>query len=166
MKMKALSPLVLLLAAAACSAQPTTAGSISPEKLGEVLHCLDAKLSKIGMAPPKAKADSYLVQYYYGVLTPKEEDPNELQLIVYAPDGSTANLYRVYFDQTEKNSIYLGDGATVKKENGKMVPDEISGGLGSLEEMNKVLNVTNKQKPIVIPQSLVVQGNEACIYDN
>jgi hypothetical protein len=133
--------------------------------LGEVLYCLDAKLSTIGMAPPKAKANAYLVQYFYGVLTPKEESPNELQLIVYTAGGLTANLYRVYFDQTEKNSIYLGDGATVKKENSKMVPDEISGGLGSLQELKKILDMTNKQELLVIPQSLVVQGSDACIYE-
>lgn len=157
--------LSLLLVFAACSAQTASASPLSIAKLGEVLYCLDTKLGPVGDAPSKAKTDSYLVQYFYGVLTPEEEKKNELQLIVYASDGTKANLYRVYFNQTKRNSIYIGDEATVKREDGQMVPDDISGGLGSLEEMQKLLQVTNKQTPIVIPKSLVVKGSDECIYE-
>lgn len=165
MKTNASVLLIALLVVSGCSAEPTVASSITASKLGEVLYCLDTKLGPIGVAPPKNNQNAYLVQYYFGVLTPQEEQPNELQLIVYTSDGNSANYYRVYFDESQKNSIFIGVGGTLTKENGKMVPDEIPGGLGTLEEIQKVLDVTNKQKRLLIPQSQVVQGKDACIYE-
>jgi hypothetical protein len=159
--------LILFLFASALPAhgQNNRVGFVSPEKLGEVLSCLQTKIASIGGAPPRAGSGFYRARYYYGVLTAGDDKPNELQLVVYAPKESSAILYRVYFDtENGAKEIFIGDWSTLKNEHGGMVPDEIPGGVATYYHIKKLLSVVSHRPAVTIPDSLVKTGPEACVF--
>jgi len=82
--MKKLTGIFLLVFAFPCYAQKKPPKVVPVEKIGEVLSCLQTKLASAGSAPPRANPQSFRIRYYYGVLTPGDDQANELQLVVYA----------------------------------------------------------------------------------
>jgi hypothetical protein len=134
-------------------------------RLGEVLSCLNLRLTSIGAAPPRATSELYHLRYFYGVVTSGDDRENELQLLVYAPNMSSAVLYRLYFEESDgKSEIDIGDWATFKGENGRLVPNEFPGGVATYSHILKVLHVMSKTTTIDAPLSVVRPGPDACIF--
>ncbi|HEX7966329.1 MAG TPA: hypothetical protein VF651_11520 [Gammaproteobacteria bacterium] len=154
------------MSTSACFAQ-SGQQQISKERVGNVLSCLITKLGPKDFGPQQSASGIYKVRYFYGILTPDYEKDNELQLFVFHADGAEADFYRVYFDKEKggQDSIYIGDGGSIKKEKGHWVPDEISGGLASYDEMVKVTKQIEKQPDLIIEQKDVVSGNYVCVFD-
>ncbi|OFV85739.1 MAG: hypothetical protein A3D93_01225 [Acidobacteria bacterium RIFCSPHIGHO2_12_FULL_67_30] len=149
-----------------CFGQTGPETTLSREKIGNVLSCLQAKLGPIGHGPPRARPHSFAVRYFYGILTPGEEQSNELQLVVYGPKEASATLYRVYFNEKDdKKVIFIGEWGTLKKEDGQMVPDEIPGGVGTYYQIKKLLGVVSRNPALTIPDRYVKPGTDACVYE-
>jgi hypothetical protein len=165
--MKNVTAALMLSLAFSLSAYSQKAGLkvVSSKELGAVLSCLQTKVASDGAAPPQFAPGLYRVRYYYGVLTPGDDEPDELQLVVYAPKGTSAVLYRVYLKTTDRGQeIYIGDWGTLKKEHGRMVPDEIPGGVATYFHIKKLLEVLSQRPVLTIRSSDVKPGPAACVY--
>ena len=164
--MKRIISFVMCFSVTACLAQPVQPpSSITKERVGNVLSCLQTALSPLDAAPPHFTQKSYSVRYYYGVLTPGDEDSNELSLVVYGPDEETATVYWVYFeDEDQKKTILIGQWGTLKKDAGAMSLDEVPGGLASQAEDLKILKAISSQKALAIDDSDVKPGLDICSY--
>lgn len=158
---------VLLCLAGTCFAAGNGQQSkeIPVARLGEVLSCLNLRLASMGAAPPRATSEAYHLKYFYGVVTSGDDRENELQLLVYAPDMSSAVLYRLYLEESDgKREIDIGDWATFKGENGRLVPNEFPGGVATYSHILKVLHVISKTTITEAPLSVVRPGPDACIF--
>src|SRR6185312_9733339 len=143
MKYQAL--LLLIFGITACYGQSVTQSPISNEKIGNVIDCLNQKLGPKGYAPQRVSSDSYLIQYFYGVLTPGIEKENELQLFVYHPSKDAADFYQIFFEHKEgKGIIYIGDGGSIKKMGNHLIPEEAPGGVATYKELKKILAEVEK----------------------
>src|SRR5579863_5448539 len=160
--------ILVFLASVALPGYPQTKPrrTVSQAKLGEVLNCLQVKLASIGGGPPRGSRRYFLVRYYYGVLTPGDDDPNELQVAVYARHETSARLYSVYFDKKgDQPQIYVGEwGGTLKRENGKMVVDVNPGGLGTYYHIKHLLRVMSESPVMRVPNRYVRPGPDVCVY--
>lgn len=127
---KAILIISLLGASYSACARSSALNVVPVAQLGSVLNCLQSKLLSIGAAPPKVDRGHYKVRYRYGVVTKGYDQPDELQLLVYAPHDSANILYRVYFDSTPswRPEIYIGDWASIEVRHGQFVPKLIPGG--------------------------------------
>jgi hypothetical protein len=138
--------------------------AISTANLGNVLHCLQTKASSFGYVPPRFDEHSFRVRYVYGKWSPVDED-NELHMVVYGAGEESATLFEVYLQTAQgKQEIFVGDAATLKKEKGKLVTDEIPGGQATLQRIEKLLVVISHQKAITITESEMKEGEAACVY--
>jgi len=146
-------------------AQNNQPAPLSNRKIGEVLSCLQTKLAPDD-APPKYSSGLYRVRYFYGTLTPGDEEADELQLVAYAPKERTAVLYRVYLDKENgKPELFIGDWGTLKREHGRMETDELPGGIATYYEIKKLLRVLSRRPPVTIKNAEVKPGPAACVYE-
>lgn len=163
--MKYFISLVICFGVTACYAQPAETPSFSNQKIGNVLSCLNTSLGKIDGAPPHATDHSYSVRYYYGVLTPGDEDSNELTLLAYGQDSQSASIYWVYFENDDHGkTLVVGQWGTLKREGNQWTVDEVPGGLASQAEDLKLVEAMEKRPAITIENSEVKPGTEACSY--
>jgi len=156
---------VLLLVAVACWGRPKAAQhKVSIARLGNVLYCLQAKASSFGYAPPHFDANSFRVRYVYGKWSPVDEN-DELHMMVYGPQQESATLFEVYLQTAGgKQQIFIGDAATLKREKGQLITDEIPGGQATLRRIERLLTVISHRPMITIPDSEVEEGPTACVY--
>lgn len=136
-----------------------------PARLGNVLHCLQAKASSFGYAPPRFDAHSFRVRYVYGKFDPSDEN-DELHLVVYGPRQESATLFEIYLHGVDDNKpgIFIGEAATLKREHGRLVVDENPGGVGTYRRIEKLLRVISNRAMVAIPDEEVRQGPTACVY--
>lgn len=163
--MKKLITAILLCSAGACIAQPIQDSQLSKEKIGNVLNCLLTKLPSYPDSPPRFDSHSYLVRYYYGVLTPDAEKANELQLIVYGPKEESATLYQVYFEkQNEQESIHIGQWGSLVKKDGRLELDDTPGGLATHAEWEKLVKVMSERQSLSLSEKDVQPSADSCVY--
>ena len=163
--MKKLVIAILLCSAGACIARPTQDSQISKEKIGNVLSCLLTKLPSYPDSPVRFDSHSYLVRYYYGILTPDAEEPDELQLIVYGPKEESATLYQVYFEkQNEQESINIGQWGSLVKKDGHLELGDTPGGLATHAEWEKLVKVISKRPSLSLSEKDVQPGADSCVY--
>lgn len=155
----------ILLVAVVCFGRPKAAQeAVSTAQLGNVLHCLQAKALPFGYAPPHFDANSFRVRYVYGKWSPVDEN-DELHMVVYGPREESATLFEVYLRTVgDKQEIFIGDAATLKREKGRLVTDEIPGGRATLRRIEKLLAAISHRPMITIPDSEVREGPGACVY--
>jgi hypothetical protein len=156
---------IFFLASAACLGQVKGGQkAVSTARLGNVLHCLQAKASSFGYAPPRFGAHSFRVGYVYGKWSPVDED-DELHMVVYGPREESATLFEVYLRTVgNKQEIFIGDAATLKREKGRLVTDKIPGGQATLRRIEKLLGSLSRQPAITILDNDVRPGPAACVY--
>lgn len=137
---------------------------VSTARFGNVLYCLQTKASSFGYAPPRFDAHSFRVRYVYGKWSSVDED-DELHMVVYGPREASATLFEVYLRTVEgKEEIFIGDAATLKRENGRLVTGEIPGGQATLRRIEKLLVAISHRPAITITEGEVRQGQGACVY--
>lgn len=155
----------VILVAAACPGRPKAAQqAFSTAQLGNVLYCLQAKASSFGYAPPRFDANSFRVRYVYGKWSPVDEN-DELHMVVYGPREESATLFEVYLRKVDdKQEVFVGDAATLKREKGRLVTDEIPGGQATLRRIERLLTVVSHRAMITIPKGEVREGPVVCVY--
>jgi hypothetical protein len=132
--------------------------TISVTRLGNVLSCLQAKISPLGYPPPRFGAHSFRVRYLYGIQSPGDSG-NNLHVFVYGPKEDSATLYEVYIHGANgREEIYFGSYATFKKEGGKLVLDEIPGGLGTAHRIEQLFASISRQRATMISEEDVKPG--------
>ena len=93
------------------------------------------------------------------------DENDELHMVVYGPREESATLFEVYLRTVgDKQEIFIGDAATLKREKGRLVTDEIPGGQATLRQIEKLLVVISHRPMITIPDSEVREGPAACVY--
>ncbi len=156
---------VLFLSSAVLLAQTkNTPEEFSPARLGNVLSCLQAKLSAYGDAPPRFDARSFRVRYLYGKESAGDED-DELHIVVYGPREDSAILFEVYLNAVDDNKrgMIIGLPATLKREHGRLVVDELPGGQATLRRIDKLLGVISHRPLITIMNNQVRPGSLPCV---
>lgn len=158
--------IIYLLASASCLGQVEgRQGTLSTARLGNVLHCLQSKASSFGYTPPRFDAHSFRVRYVYGKLSPVDDD-HELHMVVYGPREESATLFEVYLRKVgDKQEVFIGDAATLKREKERMVTDEIPGGQATLRRIEKLIDSISHRRAITVVDSEVKPGPAACVYE-
>ncbi|MGB7561351.1 MAG: hypothetical protein WBL99_07770 [Candidatus Acidiferrales bacterium] len=137
---------------------------VSVARLGNVLDCLQSKASSFGYPPPRFDARSFRVRYVYGKQSPTDE-ADELHVVVYAAREESATLFEVYLQtKADKQEIFIGDAATLKKQKGRMVIDEIPGGLATARRIEKLIETISHQRAITVMDRDVKPDATACVY--
>lgn len=135
---------------------------ISNEMLGNAVFCLQQKLTSIGYAPPKFSEHEYRLKYLFGVQNAGDQ-PDELQLIVYAPFDKKGILYQLYLEKNRHPIFYIGEMGTLKRSGGDMVSDEIWGGTGTYYQVKRLLRKFSSQNAIVLRDADVKKGTGRCV---
>jgi len=165
MRKLAISLIIFLSGAALAGQTKGTQGDFSPARLGNVLYCLQAKMSSIGYAPPRFNARSFRIRYVYGKWSPIDED-DELHMVVYGPSERSAILFEVYLQTKDgKQEIFIGEPTTFKKEHGVLVVDELPGGQATLRRIEALFHVISYRPVVTVMDSQVKAGPEACVYE-
>lgn len=87
-------------------------------------------------------------------------------MVVYGPREETATLFEVYLrTANDKQGVFIGDAATLKREKGQLVTNEIPGGQGTLRRIEELLSVISHRAIITIPDAQVREGPGACVYE-
>lgn len=135
----------------------------SATRLGDVLYCLQAKLSAYGDAPPRFEAHSFRVRYVYGKFDPADED-DEVHLVVYGPGEESGTLFEVYLHgmASAKPELLVGEPATLKSEHGQLVIDENPGGVATFRRIEKLLLVISRRPAVTVRKGQVKAGSLSC----
>lgn len=136
----------------------------TPARLGNVLHCLQVKLSALGDAPPHFDTHSFRARYAYGKLDPGDED-DELHIVVYGPGEESAMFFEVYFHgvNDKRPGMFIGEPATLKSEHGQLAVDENPGGVATFRRIEKLLRVISRRPAVTIKESQVEAGSVPCV---
>ncbi|MHB8527838.1 MAG: hypothetical protein ACYDD2_17070 [Candidatus Acidiferrales bacterium] len=93
------------------------------------------------------------------------DENDELHVVVYGPRGESATLFEVYLRTVDdKQEIFIGDAATLKREKGRLVTDEIPGGQATLRRIERLLTAISHRAMITVPDGEVRQRPTACVY--
>jgi len=165
MRKQTIAIIFLLASAVSCGGQSKGGHkAVSTARLGNVLHCLQTKASSFGYVPPRFDRHSFRVRYVYGKWSPVDED-DELHIVLYGPREESATLFEVFLRTGQgKQEIFIGDAATLKREKGQLVTEEIPGGQGTLRRIEKLLVAISHRPAVTITESEVRQGQAACVY--
>jgi len=140
-------------------------GTVSAAKLTNVLYCLQTEASNFGSPVPRFESHFFRIRYFYGKLDPSDES-DQLDVVVYGPRKRSATLFEVYLDaKGGKQQVFFGDLTTFKTEKGRLVADEISGGLATLRRIEKLFSVISRRNAITIKDTDVKRGPAACVYE-
>ncbi len=161
MNVRKLIPIIALFVIGASSQAQER---LTSSDIGNVLQCLDTKLSGIGYAPPRFDENSFRVRYILGVVDKEQDKKNELHLVVYGKGEKKALLYEVYFDRDARPSIYIGEMGTLKQEKGLIEPDEIWGGVGTYRQVKRLLRLISARPAVTVSATEVVAGHRACVF--
>ncbi|MGP8259962.1 MAG: hypothetical protein ACLQM6_08430 [Acidobacteriaceae bacterium] len=126
--------------------------------------CLVDKLTSIGGAPPEYVAGKYKVQALYGKYL-EQEQTNGIHILVYGPHGASATLYESYLEKAgAKPSIFIGEWATFKDEQGRLAPDDLPGGLATHEWYIHLMKTLQKKTAFVITSDEAKASKRNCIW--
>ena len=136
--------------------------------LGNVLYCLRSSPPFAADVPPLFEPHLYRVRYMYGrwpslIDNDGIDVDHELRIMVYGPREMSATLYEVYLEtEKERRQIACGDGATFKAEHGRLVTEEIPGGLATLRRIERLRDAIVRQPPVSVRDRYVRPGAAAC----
>ena len=140
-------------------------GTVSTAKLKNVLYCLQTEASDFDSPVPRFDAHSFRLRYVYGKWSPVDES-DELHIVLYGPEEKSATLFEVYLNtKAGKHQVFFGDLTTFKTEKGRLVTDEIPGGLATLRRIEKLFSVISRRNALTIKNADVKPGPAACVYE-
>ena len=155
----------LLLAATVGSAQGGMGRqAVSTARLGQVLFCLQHD-TLFPVAPPRFDKHGFRVRYVFGRLSDDGEDGDDvLHMIVYGPREDTATLFEPWL-RTENHIhevVVTNMITTLKREHGRLVVDEIPGGIATERRIEQALPVIARQPAVTIRNADVRAGAVWC----
>jgi hypothetical protein len=128
------------------------------------LACLAEKLTSIGSAPPEFEAGKYKVKALYGKFL-EQEQTNGIHILVYGPSNASATLYESYLEKAgAKPSIFIGEWATFKNEQGQLAPDDLPGGLATHEWYLHLLKMLQTKTAFIITSDEAKASKRNCIW--
>ena len=139
--------------------------AISTARLGQVLYCLQHD-TLFGVEPPRFDKHGFRVRYVFGRLSnySDEDGDDVLHIIVYGPREETATLFEPEL-RTENHIhevVITNMITTLKRERGRLVTDEIPGGIGTGLRIEHALPVIARQPSVRIPDADVRAGTVWC----
>jgi len=138
--------------------------AVSTARLGQVLFCLQHD-TLFRVEPPRFDKHGFRVRYVFGRLSDDGEDGDDvLHMIVYGPREETATLFEPWL-RTENHIhevVVANMITTLKREHGRLVVDEIPGGVATARRIERALPVVARQPAVTIRNADVRAGAVWC----
>jgi hypothetical protein len=150
----------------ACStvARPQETSMSMQTMVSSSLACLVRELKPIGAAPPSFSHDRYKVQALFGEYS-QDDRPNELHMLVWGPQQLSAVLYEQDISSVDgRRRIVIGQWATFTSRNGRLIPDELPGGLGTHQRILEMVKRLRNEHDLFIDAGDLDEKRSECVW--